>query len=208
MLPILIASPYAGYLVYHLVLKNPRNDWLWIGPFSGLLWFILSHCQNIMVLLFLSLFSFGFGISIIKTPSSRLTLERIACRKKRSRFRLHSALHQFGSTMGLAVSGLFLTNAHVNSLDSLLKANPEDSPFTPLEFPRGFSPILLCYESSGSAQTLAISICCSMAKTSFLEPSVLGFTGTAISAFVGFCIAWCRNADQPPINRSPEDPRP
>lgn len=195
-IPVLFAAPLGGFLVDHFGPRRPVMIGFGLITFS-LSWFLFFMNHESIWRLMPTLVTFGFGVSMIFTPSFVAMMNEVPAEKRGAASGINSALRQFSSTLGLALFGTFYSSLFFKKLETALTANTNTENFTPLQFEGLLSkaPHALHFLSMLSAQDAAYVV--QSAKQAFLEAfSLINFVA-ALLAFSGVLIAWRLLKNQP-----------
>ena len=132
-IPVFFAAPLGGSMVDRF---GPRLP-VMIG--FGLIFFSLSwfaaflHHENIWLLM-PTLFTFGFGVSMIFTPCFVAMMNDVPAEKRGSASGITSALRQFGSSVGLALFGTLYSTIYFGHLGKSLEGNRTTAALSPTQF--------------------------------------------------------------------------
>ena len=120
--PVLFAAPIAGYLVDIFGPRLPISLGLSL-IFVSLFWFLLFPDPAIFPMLLPALIPFGFGISMIFTPSFVTIMNRSPAHLRGMVAGTNSALRQFASTLGLALFGTIFFQWHEKRFSEVLHSH-------------------------------------------------------------------------------------
>jgi len=123
-IPVLFAAPLGGFLVDRFGPRRPVMIGFTVICFS-LTWFFLFLRHENAFLLFPTLITFGFGVSMIFTPSFVTMMNEVPPEKRGIASGINSALRQFSSTLGLALFGTLYASIYFGKLTTWLRANPQ-----------------------------------------------------------------------------------
>jgi EmrB/QacA subfamily drug resistance transporter len=132
-IPVLFAAPLGGMLVDRFGPRLPVMIGFGLITFS-LTWFSLSIRHENIWLLMPTLVTFGFGVSMIFTPSFVSMMNEIPPEKRGSASGINSALRQFSSTLGLALFGTLYSLIYLNTLGKSFLDVPNLSSLSPKPF--------------------------------------------------------------------------
>jgi len=195
-LPVLLAAPLGGFLVDRLGPRIPVMIGFSVVCFS-LSWFsIFLRHENIWMLAPTLLF-FGFGVSMIFTPSFVGMMNEVPAEKRGIASGMTSALRQFSSTLGLALFGTIYSSIYFNKLAQSLAANESTKSLNPSEMQGLLSHSPTAMQSleqlsSTDAQYVFLS-----ATNAFLDAFFSLNLSAAAVTIVGILIAWRLMKNQP-----------
>ncbi len=195
-LPVLIAAPLGGYLVDKLGPRIPVMVGFTAILFS-LIWLILFlHRMDIWILL-PTLFTFGFGATMIYTPSFVSMMNEVPADKRGNASGITATLRQFSSSFGLALFGSLYSSIYLQRFTLALKADP-DTASLPVDKLEG-----LLSKEPGALKTLhALSptdaaYVLESAKAAFLNAfSQINLTA-AVFAAIGIIVGWRLMSNRP-----------
>lgn len=195
-LPVLFAAPLGGFLVDRVGPRIPVMIGFSIIFFS-LGWFLLFMRQESIALLFPTLLLFGFGVSMIFTPSYVGIMNDVSAEKRGSVSATVSALRQFGSTLGLALFGSLESMIYFKKLDQLFQAQESTSLLIPKKFDGllSKSPTAL-NNMKHLTKTDALYVTHS-AKSAFMDAFFNINSIAALLALLGILLAWRLVKNQP-----------
>lgn len=200
-IPVFIAAPLGGFMVDRF---GPR---LPIMTGFGLIFFSLSWLttflrhENIWLLL-PTLLTFGFGISMIFTPSYVSMLNEVPAEKRGTASGMTSALRQFSSSLGLAVFGTLYSTVYLSQLGKSLLSNAETATLSPAQFEGLLSKSAESLHRIEQMPTKEAEYIFASAKSSFLDAF---FWINLIGALIALCsiaVAYKMMSNRP-IHRKP-----
>jgi EmrB/QacA subfamily drug resistance transporter len=118
--PVLLAAPLGGYLVDRFGPRLPVMTGFCLITF-GLSWFIAFENKEQIWLLLPTFLTFGFGISMIFTPSFVALMNEIPAEKRGSASGITTAMRQFSSSIGLALFGTMYSSIYAKHLTQSLQ---------------------------------------------------------------------------------------
>jgi MFS family permease len=192
-IPVLFAAPLGGFLVDRIGPRVPVMIGFGVIFFS-LSWFVLFMRHENIWLLLPTLLLFGFGVSMIFTPSYVGMMNEVAAEKRGVASGIMAALRQFSSTLGLALFGTLYSSIYFDKLGRSLLAKATTMSLNPKQF-EGLlskSPSAMHHMDPLSASDALYVF--QSAKNAFLDAFLRINLCAAMVALLGILIAWklCR----------------
>jgi EmrB/QacA subfamily drug resistance transporter len=188
-IPVLFAAPLGGFLVDRFGPRIPVMIGFGLICFS-LSWFTLFMRHESIWLLLPTLLSFGFGVSMIFTPSYVGMMNEVSAEKRGIASGITAALRQFSSTLGLALFGTFYSSIYFKKLGQSLHAKETTMSLTPEEFEGLLSKSPIAMSNMDRLPPGDALYVFQSAKNAFLDAFLSINLSAAIIAFVGILIAW------------------
>ena len=195
-IPVLFAAPLGGFLVDRIGPRRPVMIGFSLISFS-LLWFcsFLRH-ENVWLLM-PTLVTFGFGVSMIFTPSFVSMMNEVPPGKRGIASGINGAYRQFSATLGLAVFGALYSSLYLMKLGKALLTNSNTSSLDVNEFEGLLSKSPEAMHHLDRLPTNDASYIFESAKNAFLDAFSSINLLAAVLALLGVVLAWKLLKNQP-----------
>ncbi len=187
--PVLFAAPLGGFLVDRLGPRRPVMIGFGLIAFS-LIWFLSFLRHESIALLMPTLFTFGFGVCMIFTPSFVSMMNEIPPEKRGVASGLNSALRQFSATMGLALFGTLYSSLYFDKLNDFFQLNSSTSDLKPSQFEGLLSKSPEALRNWSELPPDTNSYVLQSSKHAYLDAFFLINALAAVFAICGILIAW------------------
>ncbi len=188
-IPVLFAAPIGGHLVDKHGPRLPVMCGFGLIVFS-LSWFSLFQYHESIWLLLPTLLTFGFGISMIFTPSYVSMMNDVGPEKRGVASGMSTALRQFSSSFGLAIFGTLYSSIYHGHFANFLDRNPSTSQLLPIQLEGLLSKSTKAIDYIDKLSASNAEYVLASAKSSFLD-AFLGINLlAAIVALMSIAFAW------------------
>jgi EmrB/QacA subfamily drug resistance transporter len=195
-IPVLFAAPLGGFLVDRFGPRLPVMAGFGLVFFS-LSWFTIFMKHENIWLLLPTLLLFGFGVSLIFTPSYVGMMNEVSVERRGVASGITAALRQFGSTIGLALFGTLYSSIYFEKLNRALQAKQSTMSLTPVEFEGLLAKSPTAMHSMDRLPSGDAIYVFQSAKNAFLDAFSSINLIAAILSFAGIIIAWALLKNQP-----------
>ncbi len=131
--PVFFAAPLGGSMVDRFGPRLPVMTGFGLIFFS-LSWFSIFLRHENIWLLMPTLFTFGFGVSMIFTPSFVSMMNEVPAEKRGNASGITSTLRQFSSSVGLALFGTLYSSIYFGNLGKFLESHRTTAALSPVQF--------------------------------------------------------------------------
>lgn len=199
-IPVLFGAPLGGSLVDKFGPRHPVMTGFTLIFFS-LSWFAaFLHHENIWLLM-PTLFSFGFGVSMIYTPSFVSMLNEVPAEKRGHASGITSALRQFSASFGLALFGTLYSTVYIGHLAKTIHSNPSTASLPAAQFDGLLSKESSALHALSKLNASDANLVLSAAKDAFLDAFFWMNLAGGIIALGCMVFAW-RMMRNTPIHKS------
>lgn len=200
-IPVLFAAPLGGFLVDRFGPRRPVMIGFSMIVFS-LSWFLIFMYHENIWLLMPTLLTFGFGVSMIFTPSFVAMMNEISPEKRGAASGIISALRQFSATLGLAIFGALYSSIYFKKFSQLLTANSSTANLTPEDFEGILSQSPEAMQNLHKLSSSHADYVLQSAKGAFLSAFSSINSLSALFACLGILVAWGLLRSQPLHSKS------
>lgn len=195
-IPVLFAAPLGGYLVDKLGPRLPVMTGFGLLAFS-LGWFVIFERQEQIWLLLPSLVTFGFGVSMIFTPSYVSLMNDVSAEKRGAASGITSALRQFSSSLGLALFGTLYSSIYSGHLTRFLEKKESTASVSTLELEGILSKSSQAMQHLKKLAPDDAYYVLESARASFLDAfSAINLTAASF-ALIGIFLGWALLKNRP-----------
>ena len=197
--PVLFAAPLGGYLVDRFGPRLPVMTGFGLIVFA-LTWFVAFESGEQIWLLMPTFLTFGFGVSMIFTPSYVSMMNEVPAEKRGDASGITTALRQFSSSVGLALFGTMYSSVYAGHLKQSLKANGSTGQFSPTELEGVLSKAPKAMQHLEKLSPVDAHYVLESAREAFLNAFTAINLTSASLAIIGIVLGW-RLLKNRPVHR-------